>query len=232
MRGKLVKQDPNDEPASVLLEKIKAEKEQLIKEKKIKRSKPLPPISDEEKPFKIPDSWEWVRLGEVLALEDGSIRRGPFGSSLKKTYFVPKGKNTYKVYEQGNAINQSVSYGHYYISKKKFNELRSFSVRPQDIIISGAGTIGKTFVLPADVPAGVINQALIRVRLNNRLITNDYFLIAFQQKVNLLNKRAKGTAIKNMFSIAHMKNDIVWALPPISEQNRIVRQFKKMNKII
>lgn len=232
MRGKLVKQDPNDEPASVLLEKIKAEKEQLIKEKKIKKSKPLPPISDEEKPFKIPDSWEWVRLGEVLALEDGSIRRGPFGSSLKKTYFVPKGKNTYKVYEQGNAINQSVSYGHYYISKKKFNELRSFSVRPQDIIISGAGTIGKTFVLPADVPAGVINQALIRVRLNNRLITNDYFLIAFQQKVNLLNKRAKGTAIKNMFSIAHMKNDIVWALPPISEQNRIVRQFKKMNKII
>ncbi|PAB55116.1 hypothetical protein A3Q24_05385 [Lactobacillus johnsonii] len=232
MRGKLVKQDPNDEPASVLLEKIKTEKEQLIKEKKIKKSKPLPPISDEEKPFKIPDSWEWVRLGEVLALEDGSIRRGPFGSSLKKTYFVPKGKNTYKVYEQGNAINQSVSYGHYYISKKKFDELRSFSVRPQDIIISGAGTIGKTFVLPADVPAGVINQALIRVRLNNRLITNDYFLIAFQQKVNLLNKRAKGTAIKNMFSIAHMKNDIVWALPPISEQNRIVRQFKKMNKII
>ena len=232
MRGKLVKQDPNDEPASVLLEKIKAEKEQLIKEKKIKKSKPLPPITDEEKPFEIPDSWEWVRLGEVLALEDGSIRRGPFGSSLKKTYFVPKGKNTYKVYEQGNAINQSVSYGHYYISKKKFNELRSFSVRPQDIIISGAGTIGKTFVLPADVPAGVINQALIRVRLNNRLITNDYFLIAFQQKVNLLNKRAKGTAIKNMFSIAHMKNDIVWALPPISEQNRIVRQFKKMNKII
>ncbi len=65
MRGKLVKQDPNDEPASVLLEKIKAEKEQLIKEKKIKKSKALPKITDEEKPFEIPDSWEWVRLGYV-----------------------------------------------------------------------------------------------------------------------------------------------------------------------
>ena len=68
MRGKLVEQDPSDEPASVLLEKIKAEKEQLIKEKKIKKNKPLPPISDEEKPFEIPDSWEWVRLGRFLSL--------------------------------------------------------------------------------------------------------------------------------------------------------------------
>ena len=61
MRGKLVKQDPNDEPASVLLEKIKAEKAELVKEKKIKKSKSLPEITDDEKPFDIPDSWEWVR---------------------------------------------------------------------------------------------------------------------------------------------------------------------------
>ena len=66
MRGKLVPQDPDDEPASVLLEKIKAEKEQLIKEKKIKKTKRLDPITDEEKPFEIPDSWEWVRLGDIV----------------------------------------------------------------------------------------------------------------------------------------------------------------------
>lgn len=65
IRGKLVKQDPNDEPASVLLEKIKAEKQELIKEKKIKKTKPLPPITDDEKPFDIPDSWEWVRCQSV-----------------------------------------------------------------------------------------------------------------------------------------------------------------------
>ncbi|MGQ5708776.1 hypothetical protein [Lactobacillus sp. PSON] len=63
MRGKLVKQDPTDEPASVLLEKIKAEKAELVKEGKIKKSKALPEITDTEKPFDIPDSWEWVRLG-------------------------------------------------------------------------------------------------------------------------------------------------------------------------
>ncbi|XOQ55727.1 MAG: hypothetical protein ACFWTI_10970 [Lactobacillus helveticus] len=71
MRGKLVKQDPNDEPASVLLEKIKAEKQELIKEKKIKKTKPLPPITDDEKPFDIPDSWEWVRLGDIVFNYDG-----------------------------------------------------------------------------------------------------------------------------------------------------------------
>lgn len=232
MRGKLVKQDPNDEPASILLEKIKAEKEELIKEKKIKKSKPLPPISDEEKPFEIPDSWEWVRLGEILALEKGSIRRGPFGSSLKKAYFVPKSHNTYKVYEQGNAINHTIDYGSYYISAQKYDELKSFAIRPGDVIISGAGTIGKTYILPPESPEGVINQALIRIRLNNKLITNDFFLLLFKQKVSLLNKKAKGTAIKNMFSIAHMKEDIVWALPPISEQNRIVKQLQEISKMM
>lgn len=70
MRGKLVEQDPHDEPASVLLEKIKAEKEQLVKEGKIKKSKPLPPIADDEKPFDIPDSWEWVRLGDIFSIND------------------------------------------------------------------------------------------------------------------------------------------------------------------
>ena len=79
MRGKLVKQDPNDEPASVLLEKIKAEKAELVKEKKIKKSKSLPAIADGEKPFDIPDNWEWVRLGDVGVWAAGATpsRRHP-----------------------------------------------------------------------------------------------------------------------------------------------------------
>ena len=66
IQGRLVPQDPGDEPADVLLQRICAEKEQLIKEGKIKRQKPLPPITEEEKPFAIPDSWQWVRLGEIV----------------------------------------------------------------------------------------------------------------------------------------------------------------------
>src|SRR5690606_26356035 len=72
MQGKLVPQDPNDEPASVLLEKIKDEKERLIKEKKIKKQKPLPPITEDEIPFEIPENWVWCRLGEIcFKITDG-----------------------------------------------------------------------------------------------------------------------------------------------------------------
>ena len=228
MRGKLVEQDTHDEPASVLLERIKTEKEQLVKKGKIRKSKSLPPITEDEKLFNLPQGWTWVKLNDVLALENGAIRRGPFGSSLKKSFFVPKSEDTYKVYEQGNAINHTINYGSYYISYQKYEELQSFSIRPGDIIISGAGTIGKTYILPSNSPKGVINQALIRVRLNEQLISKEYFLFAFKQKVGLINKQAKGTAIKNMFSVTHMKNDLVWALPPLAEQKRITKKIQNI----
>ena len=104
MRGKLVKQDPNDEPASVLLEKIKAEKAELVKEKKIKKSKPLPPITDEEKPFDIPDSWEWVRLGDIATLISGKTEKAftsPFG--VKAIYFKISDMN----YEKNSLFAQT-----------------------------------------------------------------------------------------------------------------------------
>lgn len=94
MRGKLVKQDPNDEPASVLLRKIKAEKQELIKEKKIKKTKPLPPITDDEKPFEIPNNWEWVRLGDILTVHSGK--------NLPKKNLVKNGK--YIVYGANGII--------------------------------------------------------------------------------------------------------------------------------
>lgn len=71
IQGKLVPQDANDEPASVLLERIKAEKQKLINEKKIKKEKPLPEITEDEKPFEIPESWEWCRMGDVLSFING-----------------------------------------------------------------------------------------------------------------------------------------------------------------
>lgn len=112
IQGKLVPQNPNDEPASILLERIREEKARLVKEKKIKKDKNESIIYrgednshyekfadgtvkciDDEIPFDIPITWEWVRLNE-LAL----YRKGPFGSSLTKFMFVPKSDNTIKVY--------------------------------------------------------------------------------------------------------------------------------------
>ncbi|WP_236155895.1 restriction endonuclease subunit S, partial [Lactobacillus delbrueckii] len=99
MEGKLVPQDPSDQPASELLAEIQQEKMKLVKEKKIKKTKPLPAISEDEIPFEIPDSWEWVRLGDVTRILMGQAPKGDTVSSNKengiefhqgKTFFGPK----------------------------------------------------------------------------------------------------------------------------------------------
>lgn len=73
MQGKLVAQDPNDEPASELLKRIKTEKEQLIKDGKIKKEKPLPKITKDEIPYDLPQGWEWVRLGNIIKISSGNF---------------------------------------------------------------------------------------------------------------------------------------------------------------
>ena len=115
-------------------------------------------ITEDEIPFEIPKSWCWCRLGEL-----GLYRKGPFGSSLTKSMFVPRSEFSVKVYEQKNAIQKDFTLGDYYIPKEKFNSMQSFNVEPEDIIISCAGTIGEVYKLPKNAPIGIINQALMRV---------------------------------------------------------------------
>ena len=156
VQGKLVPQDPNDEPASALLERIRAEKETLVKAGKIKKDKhesvivmrdriPYEIVDGKERciadevPFELPDGWELIRLNDI-----GIYRKGPFGSSLTKSIFVPKGDDTVKVYEQKNAIKKDHTLGDYYITRRYYDEkMRGFTVSAGDIIVSCAGTIGR-----------------------------------------------------------------------------------------
>ena len=109
MRGKLVKQDPNDEPASVLLEKIKAEKEELVKEGKIKKSKHLPKITDEEKPFDIPDSWEWVRLGDIAHTVMGQAPKGSTVNEIGEGTEFHQGKTEFTEKVIGKSLKYTTS---------------------------------------------------------------------------------------------------------------------------
>jgi type I restriction enzyme S subunit len=98
VQGKLVEHDPNDEPASVLLKKIQKEKERLVKEKKIRKSKPLPPITEDEIPFEIPEGWEWVRLGEIssqISSKQYQIKQ----SEIVKTGLYPVVSQSQKIIE-------------------------------------------------------------------------------------------------------------------------------------
>ena len=126
------------------------------------------------------------------------------------------------MYEQGNAIRKTVEYGHYYISEQKYLELKSFSVSGGDIIISCAGTIGEVFKLPNNCERGIINQALMRVRIFSN-IQEQFFIYYFGEilKGDVIDK-ANGTAIKNIPPFKIMKAMKI-ALPSVPEQTEIVR---------
>lgn len=229
VEGKLVQQDIQDEPASILYDKIIKEKETLINMRKIKKEKPLPPVTDDEIPYNIPESWKWVRLGDLTAHIDGAIKRGPFGSAIKKDIFVPYAKNTYKVYEQGNAIRKSIDYGNYFITENDYERLKSFKVAAGDILISCAGTLGETYILPENAYSGIINQALLKITLNSNIINKNFFLIIFKTITqNEIRKSSIGSAMKNMLSIAWLKSEVFFPLPPLKEQERIVKKVDEL----
>ena len=140
--------------------------------------------------------------------------------------FVQKGDDTYKVYEQKNAIQKDHELGSYYISKEKYCSLSSFAVHPYDIIVSCAGTIGETYVLPQNIQEGIINQALMLIRLYNREIERFYLLYFDFILKQEAYKESKGTAIKNIPPFDVLKNFLI-PIPPKEEQNRILSEVDK-----
>ncbi|MDS5676880.1 restriction endonuclease subunit S, partial [Streptococcus pneumoniae] len=174
----------------------------------------------------IPKGWAIVYLPDICALEDGSIKRGPFGSSITKSMFVPKGEHTYKVYEQGNAIRKTIDYGDYWLKESDYIRLKNFSIKAGDILISCAGTIGEIFQIPSNYYNGVINQALLKLTLNSDIIDSQYFKWMFTSLINTLKEHSIGSAIKNLASIKFLKYEVPMLLPPLSEQQRIVEAIE------
>ena len=172
-------------------------------------------------PFELPSGWVWCRLGDLA-----NYKKGPFGSSLTKSMFVSKDLNTYKVYEQKNAIHKDHTLGSYYISQEKYNTMIGLSVQPHDIIVSCAGTIGETYVLPDNIENGIINQALMIIRLYNREIERFYLLYFDYILKEQAYKESKGTAIKNIPPFDVLKNFFI-PIPPIAEQIRILKAVDK-----
>lgn len=223
IQGKLVEQREVEGTAKELIEKIKVEKEQLIKEGKIRQEKPFPKIEEDEIPYDVPGNWEWVRFGDL-----GSYKKGPFGSALTKAIFVQKGTETVKVYEQKNAIQKSVDLGDYYITREYFeSKMKGFELSPGDIIVSCAGTIGETYVMPDEFEQGIINQALMQMKLMPSVYV-EYFLLYFDFILKkTARKSSKGSAIKNIPPFQELKNYVV-PLPPLKEQKRIVAKIEEL----
>ncbi len=184
-------------------------------------------VKEEDRPYEVPENWVWTRLDNVA-----EYKKGPFGSAITKAMFVPKGENTYKIYEQGNAIRKDKNYGSYYISEEKYQKLKGFTVYPNDLIVSCAGTVGEVYQLPEDIEKGIINQALMRIKVSEK-VNLKYYLLYFSESLKIdITGKSKGTAIKNIPPFAILKN-MSFPLPSIVEQQRIVdiieQQFEKLD---
>ena len=145
--------------------------------------------------------------------------------------FVPKSNDTYKVYEQKNAIQKDNTLGSYFITKEKYDSLIGFAIQPYDIIVSCAGTIGETYVLPQNSQEGIINQALMLIRLYSREIEQFYLLYFDFILKEEAYKESKGTAIKNIPPFDVLKGFHI-PLPPISEQQRILKEIEHWFSLI
>jgi type I restriction enzyme S subunit len=176
----------------------------------------------------LPLDWKVKSLIDVCK-EKGLIR-GPFGGTLKKEFFVAEG---YKVYEQKNAIYQDAEIGDYYIDEDKFNELKRFEVSEGDFIVSCSGTIGRIFRIPKGAKKGIINQALLLIKINPQIISSDFFYQYFQwqgfQKRIIDN--TQGGAMPNLVGMDIFKKTPI-PLPPIEEQQKIADILSTWDKAI
>ena len=227
--GRLVPQDPNDEPASVLLDKIRAEKKQLVKEGKLKK-KDLEetPISEDEKPFEIPESWEWVRLSSISkTITKGTTPRGG------KVAYSAAGIGFLRAENVVGFDKLDLSSMKYVTDEEHKGFLSRSILEANDLLITIAGTLGRTaLVRECDLPLNA-NQAVSLVRLVNAktlsLLYVIYVLNAPSVQIILTNQK-KVTAIPNL--TLEIIGDCIIPLPPYAEQLRIVAKIEELFAVL
>ena len=171
-------------------------------------------------------------LFEDIVNKNKGFLRGPFGGSLKKEIFVPKGENTYKVYEQGVVLRKNIEIGDYYIKEEYFNQtMYRFEVCPKDFLVSCSGAnYGAIFQMPENIETGIINQALLRIRLNNKLINDKYFDYFFSHHlVNQIIGKKGDSTIPNFPPVSVLKKLKIKIHSCINYQKQIAKVLSDLD---
>ncbi len=222
MQGKLVPQNPDDEPASELLKRIKAEKEQLISHGKLKKEKPLPHINPEDIPFEIPENWTWSRLGEISNVITSGSRDWAKYYSKSGAKFIRMGNLSRGKFE---LRMQNVQH----VNPPINSEGNRTKLEQGDILISITGDVGNLGLVPFDFGKAYINQHTGLVRLNSMIEVKCiayFFLSAFLQEQ--FNAPQRG--LKNSFRLSDIDNLLI-PLPPSKEQSTLVSKLDQLMAI-
>ena len=171
----------------------------------------------------LPKGWKNVSIVELAEKNKHALKAGPFGSSLKKEFYVAKG---YKVYGQEQVIKGDAFYGHYYVNEEKYLELGSCKIRPFDILISLVGTVGKVLLLPENCQPGIINPRLIKISLDRDVYLPKFFKYYFESSFvkSFYGAETRGTTM-DVLNLGIIKT-IPFPLCLIKEQNNIVQAIE------
>ena len=249
VQGKLVPQDPNDEPASVLLERIRIEKEQLIKEGKIKKNKKDSCIFrgadnlhyeqigkevrciEDELPFEIPDSWEWCRLSFLGKNSDvNSFADGPFGSNLKKEHQILQPE--VRIIQLSNIgedgwKNKNVKYTSY----EHLKTISRCEVNPGDFVVAKMMPAGRTIKMPYLGTKACLGSDAIKF-VPTEKINNDFLLLVMHTPMFLTQIKKETHGVTRIRTSLNKIKSYFIPVPPLTEQNCIVDKFQKLNLLI
>jgi type I restriction enzyme, S subunit len=219
VRGKLVPQNKNDEPATELLKRIAAEKVGLVKTGKIKALKELAPISEEEKPFELPRGWEWVRLGNIQLFQNGY--------AFKSSDFTAKGVGVIRI---TNLVNGGLSEKNMvYVDKSIASTIpEQFWVNPGDLLIAMSGATTGKLGFHNLSERYLLNQRVgrIEILLANSDYCHRYLTTKIQQNLAI----SMGSAIPNIST--EQINGLLIPLPPLAEQERIVARVQELMAVL
>ncbi|SHJ66645.1 type I restriction enzyme, S subunit [Malonomonas rubra DSM 5091] len=221
VQGKLVPQDPSDEPASVLLEKIKIAKERLVTEGRIKPPKTLPPISEDGIPFELPRAWEWCRFG-ALGLIGSSSRVHKKDWKSKGVPFL-RAREIVKLSQFGTVNNEL------FISEELFQELSNGGLVPEenDLMITGVGTIGIPYIVK-NSDRFYFKDASVLIFKNHYGLYSRFLscLLRTPYWIDTIHKESMGTTVHTL--TISRANEVPIPLPPLEEQKRIVAKVDQL----
>ncbi len=172
----------------------------------------------------LPESWEVSLIKELVKEDKHALKAGPFGSSLKKEFYVEKG---FKIYGQEQVINDDPYFGDYYVDNNKYEELKSCRIKPFDVLISLVGTVGKVLILPEDCQEGIINPRLIKISLDTKIYLPKFFKYYFESSSvkSMYSAKTRGTTM-DVLNLGIIKT-ITFPVPPIKEQEQVISEIEK-----
>ena len=225
IQGKLVEQRPEEGTGEELYQKIQAEKQKLIKDGKLKKEKPLPEIAEDEVPFKTPETWKWVRIGNLYDI--GSAMR--IHQSDWKSEGIPffRGRELVSLIKNGE-VNPTI-----YISRQLYEEKKSAGGIPQkdDLLVTAVGTIGKTYIVKGDKEFYYKDAYILRFNNFAKLYPRYFRLLIdspFEQEY--IHAGSMGTTVAQL-TIIKAKN-MLCPLPPLAEQERIVAKLEELMPLV